>query len=223
MLRFPKSVSNKSLVIFAAGTGLSPFLAVLQSPNQWRDVTIIWLTQRLEPASKRTLLHLVTTTASVRALVCVTSSNLFSALLTAVKSWGQNKQYQELHLSRDTRHDGSYLEQIARMANPPLRIPLDNTSHIFACGNAGFCMAVDSWLREQEQCANDHTIDELLAGGFIRYEMFTTLVNMNQARPPVLVSQIVGSPDDAKLIMVNGCAYDMNHLLKIHPGGAWRP
>jgi len=217
----PKN-SQIPILMFAAGTGISPFMGFINvrklenpSAKNWlfysvQDSQSFYHAEELENALRDETLDLSVIFSRAKDYDTV----IFDKSTNRLK---QGKRYKGKHVD----------ELIKENADAISELIVQHNAYIYICGNTGFAGAVRKSLDTalQKNIANDNErrdyIDSLIANHRYNSDIFTPAGrDTNQSYKQILRSEVSyhNKLNDCWVIL-NGSVYDMTKFMHIHPGG----
>ena len=226
------------LVMFAAGTGLSPFKGILKDTASNRPRIIVFVTRVLSQHQRDDLHDSI-----------FNEGNLNASVVVIVTRKCAGREINEEHKTRpgaienESRwfivHDASQAanrQYVASFADSKTGIVKKIALHMrapgaktFACGNAGFCIGLYTTLKHDWFQSDDGWFDSAVAKGIVVFEMFTTKPAADSPDSlPISLVTVVRSvtslpepvpPPPEPLIIINKLVYRVQGMLPIHPGG----
>ncbi|KAJ3399534.1 hypothetical protein HDU80_007818 [Chytriomyces hyalinus] len=219
--------SSKPIVLFSAGTGISPFLSVIEKAKLLdRDIYFVWFTNicsteipgeslegRLAAASEKPL---DLSSSKFQSLVVCTSKDHSKRHKRADDIKGR-----EFHVEGTCQRDHRMTTVFSERSNhlKHLKSLINNGGDIRVCGSSGFVNSVITFL--ESPGIGHGSLGSWIGSGRLKVEAFSS----REAPPEKEFEphQILASvrPESMPLMVLNGGVYKVTQQLKdIHPGGA---
>ncbi|KAI8836938.1 hypothetical protein BJ741DRAFT_604555 [Chytriomyces cf. hyalinus JEL632] len=214
---------SKPIVLFSAGTGISPFLSVIEKEKPLkRDVYFIWFTNICSPAIADESPEGRLKNASVAPLHS-TSSNLKSLVVcTSKRHCRENDSkgyFEDFHVKceRDERMQNVFSQHSDHLKH--LKSLINKECDIRVCGSSGFVHSVITFL--ESAVIGQGSLRSWVGSGRLKVEAFSSSEGApKKSFHPHEILASVYSPS-VPLMVLNGGVYKVTQQLKdIHPGGA---
>ncbi|KAJ3396398.1 hypothetical protein HDU80_009983 [Chytriomyces hyalinus] len=212
---------SKPIVLFSAGTGISPFLSVIEKEKPLnRDVYFVWFTNICSPVITDKSLEKRLNRASMEPLRS-TSSNLKSLVVCTAKRHNRENNlkgyFDELHVKckRDERMQNVFSQKSDHLKH--LKSLIEKECDIRVCGSSGFVHSVITFLESTGQ----GSLRNWIGSGRLKFEAFSSSEDppAKSFHPHEILDSAYSS--SAPLMVLNGGVYKVTQQLKdIHPGGA---
>jgi ferredoxin-NADP reductase len=196
-MRFrPPDDHRRPIVMFAGGSGISPFRSFLQSRAQHADAGETWLF------------------LAARSTAEIPFRDELEQLARAS---GVQVRYA---LPREGREPRGIGDAIRAEATPLRRLLGDGAGACaYVCGRGGFAGAVTDALGE---LVGEERLAQLAADGRFEREVFTTYTVPHSGSPAAFDASAVALHNDAEhglWVVIDGRVYDVSRFEALHPGG----
>ncbi len=221
--RLPQN-NQTPILMFAAGTGISPFVGFLESRRNVAFSGKNWLFYSV--ANHDSFFHADAIAAAIQENR-LDLSVIFSREHLNRARFDRSTQSFQYYQENGSHIDAMIREQAKEIAD----LILNENAHIYVCGGAGFANSIDSALSQALKLAipndNERSIymRSMVADHRYNNDIFTppNMVTVNHSvhsQKPLYRSEIAthNKPNDSWMIL-NGVVYDFSHYMHIHPGG----
>jgi sulfite reductase alpha subunit-like flavoprotein len=210
------------ILMFAAGTGISPFMGFIDARNNEANSGLNWL---FFSAQNRASFHYQDELRQAVAQDKLKLSVIFSREDENTAEFNAetgNFDYKK-------KYAGKHVDELIKENGLAICQQLQNGAHIYICGNNGFAKTVRDNIKsallahnkDWSESACDEYIDKLIANNVYHYDAFTpTVGEQAQVSRKILRSEVAyhNSINDCWMI-INGSVYDLSRFIHVHPGG----
>ncbi len=212
----PKS-KETPILMFAAGTGISPFMGFISERAQYSgkdDNYLFFSTPELDTFYHQEDLVEAVTKEQLSLSVIFTRGKGYDSFEMSPMGGHVTSQYKGRHIDAVIKHRA---EEIAHLI-------VDRKAQIYVCGNSGFAdtvrAAIISALSQYSDLSNpSEYIDTLIADFRFNNEVYSS-PSPSQQYQSIFTSQVAthNKPNDCWGI-INGSVYDLTRFIHVHPGG----
>jgi cytochrome b involved in lipid metabolism/ferredoxin-NADP reductase len=218
LFRLPQDPSAP-VIMFAAGTGISPFLSFIDVCRQMKSTArLLWSTPTRETFYYRDELATAVSENVLELDVIFSRETPNSVVFDQTTN-----QFRDVN-----KYDGKHIDAIIKENAQALHdLIIGQNAYIYVCGSSGFATLVRTAIQQalatiDENIDSDLLIKQLVASHRYNSDVFTptSMALQQAAAQPIYRSDIAyhNTKNDCWII-INNRVYDLSKFINFHPGG----